>query len=50
MKISTPYVVTDLVTIVEDAEQLNLFEKNQQMNETPLKYPRRSARIIANKQ
>ncbi len=49
MKLNTPYVVTDVVTLVEDAEQLKLFEKNQQMNETPLKYPRRSSRVIANK-
>ena len=48
MKINKSYVIEEIVQLITDSEQLNLFEKDQEMNSTQLKYPRRKSRTIAN--
>ncbi len=37
------------LTLMGISQQLNLFEKDKEMNESALKYPRRKSRVIANK-
>lgn len=49
MKLYYQSVVINPTTIVNDIEQLELFEKNPPMNESQLKYPRRAERVISNK-
>lgn len=48
MKASLQYTTSEELFIVNDSEQLNLFEKGLDMNSTPLKYPRRTSRSISN--
>lgn len=48
MKLKTQYIVSEEISLVNETEQLSLFEKNSEMNDVELKYPRRKSRTIAN--